>query len=48
MTEYNDELQMFWTWVKQHSRFVTDQDLGVLRRILAGQDPHAGDDVRSM
>ncbi len=38
--------QMFWTWVKQHSRFVTDQDLGVLLRVLAGQDPDAGDDVQ--
>lgn len=30
--------QMFWTWVKQHARFVTDQDLGILLRVLAGQD----------
>ncbi|WP_353649177.1 hypothetical protein ABLG96_20620 [Nakamurella sp. A5-74] len=36
--------QMFWTWVKQQSRFVTDQDLGVLLRVLAGQDPATDDD----
>lgn len=35
--------QMFWTWVKQHARFVTDQDLGILLRILAGQDPETAE-----
>ncbi len=35
--------QMFWTWVKQHAHLVTDQDLGILLRVLAGQDPDTGE-----
>ncbi len=30
--------QMFWEWVKQHCRLITDRDLGVVLRVLAGEE----------
>lgn len=48
MTEYNDELQMFWTWVKHTPGLSPIRIVGCCGGSSPAKDPHAGDDVRSM